>query len=411
MNKISMPRYFYIAKTLEGEPRSGTMEAKNEHELAKILREEGCLLIRTESGETIVKKKFTILISIFGRVSLTEKIMFTRNLRVMIAAGVPLPRALEILANQSKSNKFRKAILGIQEKIIRGQAFSAALTKYPNIFSELFVNMVKVGEESGTLEDVLKVVTQQMEKEHEIKTKITGAMVYPAVIILAMIVIGTIMLIVVIPKLAQVFAEFGTDLPFTTRMVIAVGTFLGKFWYLLPFGILALVILLRIVLKTKPGRLTFDTIVLKIPIIAPIIKKTNSAQTVRTLSSLITAGVPIVRSLEIVSNTLNNIYYKKAIFETAERVRKGAKLAEVLKDYQKLYPNLVIQMIAVGEETGETSDILEKLAGFFEEEVANATKNLSAVIEPVLMLIIGAAVGFFAVSIIQPIYSMLGAIK
>jgi len=318
---------------------------------------------------------------------------------------------LEILANQSKSKKFKKTLFGIQEEITRGQAFSAALGKYPNIFSELFINMVKVGEESGTLEDVLRVVTQQMEKEHEIKSKIKGAMVYPAVIISAMLVIGVIMLIVVIPKLAQVFEEFGADLPLSTRMVIAVGTFLGKFWYLLPFGILALIILLRIILKTKPGKVAFDTIVLKIPIIAPIIKKTNSAHTVRTLSSLIAAGVPIVRSLEIVSNALSNIYYKRAISEAAERVRKGAKLAEVLKNYNKIYPNLVIQMIAVGEETGETSNILEKLAGFFEEEVANATKNLSAVIEPVLMLIIGAVVGFFAVSIIQPIYSMMGTIK
>jgi len=249
-----------------------------------------------------------------------------------------------------------------------------------------------------------------MEKEHEIKSRIKGAMIYPAVIIFAMVCIGVLMLIIVIPKLSAVFSELGVDLPLTTKIVIAIGTFLSKFWFLLPIGILVFLFLLRVILKTKTGKLVFDTFVLKIPVISSIVKKTNSAHTVRTLSSLIAAGVPIVRSLEIVSGTLGNVHYRKAMSEAAERVKKGAKLAEILKRYENIYPTLVIQMIEVGEETGKTSDVLEKLAEFFEEEVANATKNLSAVIEPVLMLIVGAVVGFFAISMIQPIYSMVGTL-
>jgi len=403
-----MPRYNYIGKTLEGEPRSGTIEAKDEYQLARILRREGCILISAESGEAKKeKKKFTFSIPFFGWVSLTEKIMFSRNLGVMIAAGVPLPRGLKILSGQSKNKKFKRILLDVREEIIKGKTFSGALSRYSKVFSELFVSMVKVGEETGTMEDVLKVVVQQMEKEHQIKSKIKGAMVYPAVILSAMICIGILMLIMVVPRLAKVFVELGVELPMTTKLVIATGSFLAKFWYTLPVIIIFVIVLLRTALRTKVGKLVFDTLILKIPIFSPIIKKTNSAHTVRTLSSLISAGVPIVRSLEIVSNSLSNVNYKKAISEAAEKVRKGGKLAEVLKKYENIYPNLVIQMIEVGEETGETANILEKLAEFFEEEVSNATKNLSAVIEPVLMLIIGAAVGFFAISMIQPIYSIM----
>lgn len=402
-----MPRYNYLAKTLEGEEKTGTAEAENEYELARVLRQEGCILIKAILEGEVSKKGFSLAVPFLGWVSLTEKIMFARNLGVMIAAGISLPRALDILVDQTKNKKFKKTLLKIREEIIQGKAFSEALEKHPSIFSELFCSMIRVGEETGTLEDVLKVLVDQMEKEYQIKSKVKGAMVYPSVIILAMLGIGVLMLIVVVPKLAEVFSELNVELPLTTRMVITVGNFLGKFWYFIPPGVLIIIVLLRMASKTKTGRLVLSTLSLKMPIISPIIKKTNSAHTVRTLSSLIAAGVPIVRSLEIVSGSLGNIYYQQALAEAAERVKRGAKLAEVLRKYKNIYPGLVFQMIEVGEETGETSDILKKLAQFYEEEVANATKNLSAVIEPVLMLIIGAVVGFFAISMIQPIYSMM----
>jgi len=406
-----MPRYNYIAKTIKGEVKSGILKAEDKHELARILRKQGYVLISANPEDKIsLKKKLIVSLSFFGRVSLTEKLIFTRNLQVMISAGISLPRALKILATQAKSKKLRNALLGAEKEVIKGNSFSDALKKYPGIFPELFQSMIKVGEEGGTLEEVLGVLTQQMEREHELRSKIKGAMIYPAVIVTAMVLIGILMLILVVPKLAQTFADLEIELPFTTQLVIALGSFLAKFWYLLPVIILLLVVLLRVALKTKIGKLISDTLVLKIPIVASVVRKTNSASTVRTLSSLIVAGVPIVRSLEIVSGTLGNIYYKRAISEAANQVRKGAKLSEVLKEHQDIYPTLIIQMVEIGEETGETSSILEKLAEFFEDEVARATKNLSALIEPILMLAIGAAVGFFAISMIQPMYSMLGAL-
>lgn len=408
-----MPLYSYRAKSFKGETKLGVLEAKDEHQLARLLRQEGYILIEATLEEEVREKKGRIefFFPFFDRVKLKEKIFFIRNLQVMIGAGVALPRGLEILARQAKSRKFRKTLLDIEQRIIKGESFSDSLSKHPGVFSELFVNMVKVGEEAGTLENVLKILAQQMEKENELKSKIKGAMIYPLVIILTMIGIGILMLIMVVPKLAETFKELNIELPFTTKIVIALGKFLAQKWYLVILTILALFFGLKIILKTKRGKQVVDFLFLKIPIISPIVRKTNSAYTVRTLSSLVAAGVPIVQSLEIVSRVLGNCYFREAIAKAAERVRKGSKLSESLRPYEELYPSVVIQMIEVGEETGETSTILEKLAYFFEEEVAIIIKNLSSLIEPVLMLIIGAVVGFFVVSMVQPMYSMLGAIK
>jgi type IV pilus assembly protein PilC len=407
-----MPTYFYTAKSISGESKSGTREAKDEHELARILRQEGYVLISATLEEKIKeKRKLRIPLLFFGKVKLKEKIFFTRNLRVMIAAGLPLPRALKTLAEQSKNKKFRDALEDIKEEVIKGRSFSQALSRHSNIFSELFQNMIKVGEESGTLEEVLRVLAEQMERENELKSKIKGALIYPAVIITAMLGIGILMLIMVVPRLAQTFEELKIELPMTTRFVIFLGNFLAQKWYLALLIILGLVILIRAAIRTKIGKRIIDNITLRIPIVSTLVKKTNSAYTARTLSSLIVAGVPIARSLEIVSRTLGNIYFQEAIAATVDKVKKGEKISTTLKAYQHLYPLIVIQMIEVGEETGETSTVLAKLADFFEEEVTTTTKNLSAVIEPVIMLLIGGAVGFFAISMIQPMYSMLQAIK
>ncbi len=406
-----MPRYSYIAKSLEGEEMSGTAETKDTRQLARTLKNQGFILIKAfPEKEKSKKERLDISIPFLSGVSLTEKLMFTRNLQVMISSGLPLPRTLQTLADQTKSAKFKKAIFEIREKIIKGNSFSSSLADHPDIFSELFQNMIKAGEEAGNLDEVLKILSQQIEREHELKTKIKGALVYPAVIILTMAGIGILMLVMVIPKIAETFEELGIELPLTTRAVIGFGTFLAEKWYLAILIIIGLFFLFWLILRTKKGKEKIDSLLLKLPIISPLIKKTNSAYTVRTLSSLISAGVPIVRSLEIVSGVLGNIHYKTAISQAAKRVRKGEKLSKAFEDYKNIYPIVVLQMIKVGEETGETSSILAKLATFFEEEVGNATRNLASVIEPILMLIIGVVIGFFAISMIQPMYSMLGAI-
>ncbi len=405
-----MPRYSYISKTLNGDTKTGVLDAENEKELARVLRQEKSVLISAvlENKEKN-KKGVSFSLPFFKGVPLAEKIMFTRSLGVMISAGVSLPRALKILTEQAKSKSFKRAIINIAEEITKGSSFFEALSSYPNIFSDLFLNMVKIGEESGTLEDVLKVLTLQMEKDYELRSRIKNAMVYPIVVLTAMIIIGVLMMIIVVPQLAKTFEDLGIELPLTTKLVIGFGTFLANWWFLLPILVLFLAILFQRIVKTKAGKSAFDAVILHLPVVSPIVRKTNSARTTRALSSLAAAGVPIVRSLEITAGTLGNVYYKKAIIDASEKLKKGIKLSEALNSYKNIYPSIVIHMAAVGEETGELVQMLQKLADFFEDEVSNSMKNLATLIEPILMLIVGAAVGFFAISIMQPIYGLVNA--
>lgn len=407
-----MAHYSYFAKSLTGEPRSGSSEAKDEHELAKSLRQDGYILIKAEleRKKPLAKRDILEVFSRFQKIPLTEKIFFTRNLRIMIGAGVPFPRAIRTLANQSKNKRFQNILFKIEEDISRGQNLSDSLSHYPQAFSELFVSMIKVGEESGTLEEVLKNLSHQMEREEDLKSKVKGAMIYPAVILSVMILIGILMMIMVVPKLAAVFEDLKVELPFTTKIIISLAQSLTKYWPILIPLLIFLPILLKLILKNKKVKRIIDNIFLKFPLISPIVKKINAASTSRTLAALISSGVPIVRSLEIVVNTLGNSYFREAIQKAAEDVQKGKKLSQSLEKYQNLYPSILVQMLAVGEETGETSEILGKLADFYEEEINDTTKNLSSIIEPILMVVIGAAVGFFAISMIQPMYSMMGAI-
>jgi len=272
-----MPKYSYTAQSLKGESKSGSLEAKDEHQLARVLRQEGLILIRAELEEKLAKKSFEIPLPSFG-VSLTEKLFFTRNLRVMVSAGLPLPRALQTLAKQAKKKKFKDAILNIREEIVKGKSFSDCLTAYPDIFSELFQSMVRVGEESGTLEDTLRTLSRQIEREYDLKSKIKGAMIYPAVIICAMIGIGILMLVMVVPQLAQTFEELEIELPLTTQIVIGLGNFLAQKWYLAILIVFVLVSLFWRATKTKAGKEIIDKLTLKIPIIAPIIRKINTLQ-------------------------------------------------------------------------------------------------------------------------------------
>jgi len=336
--------------------------------------------------------------------------MFINNLQLMVSTGVSLPRAFSILSEQTKNRKFKKVLKEISEKIVKGKDLSESLSDYPNIFSEIVCSMVSVGEEAGTLEKVLNILAKQLEKEHDLRSKLKNAMIYPVILISFMIIIGIVMMIMVVPKFSELFSSLGITLPIATRILIFIGNGLAKYWYLLPIILLVLFFLIRIILKTPAGKSLWDGWSLRIPVIGKIIIKTNTTYTSRTLGSLIASGVPIVRSLEVVSKTLGNVHYKRAIADTEEKIKKGSTLSEALMEYENLYPSVIPQIIRIGEETGKTSNVLEKIAEFFEKEVDNITKNLSAVLEPFLILLVGLCVGFFALSIIQPLYGMLNTI-
>jgi type II secretory pathway component PulF len=405
-----MPNYFYTAKSFDGQTKTGDIFAKDLHELATVLKDQDMILIKAIDQEKKEKKNTFVLPSFSSGVPAVEKIMMVKNLQVMIAAGLSVVKSFQVLSNQTKKKKLKMALIDIKKKISKGDSLSSALSHYPAIFSEFFLSMVKVGEESGTLEEVLKVLSSQLEKEHRLKSKIQGAMIYPCIILVVMIMVGIVVATVVLPSLDSFFSSLNTEMPFYTKMIIWAGRFSVRYWPLLIITPLALFGSLWMVLKTKWGKKAEDAVLLKVPLFSPLVKKSNCAVLIRSLSSLIASGVPFTRSLEVTAETVGNYYFKKALQESLEKVKKGDKLSKALASYQDIFPFGIIEMIEVGEETGKTSTILKELANFYEEETIAATEKLSAAIEPILIVVLGLSVGFFAISIIEPMYSSLGAI-
>lgn len=404
--------FYYKAKTHDGKDKSGTMEAKDKHSLAQALRQKGFILTLAQNLEQEEKEAPLLdkIKKIIGRVSLIEKTIFARHLSVMIGAGFSLHKALEALSAQTKNQNFKKIINNIVLSIKKGENLAGAFAHYPKVFDNFFVSMIKVGEKGGKLEEILKILAQHLKRVHKFKSKVKGAMIYPCVIVIAMTAIGILMMVVVIPKITAMFDELDMNLPFTTQILIAVSNFLTNYFILGIFLLIGFIFLLFKLFKTKKGKYVLSWFFLKSPFVKNITKKINCARFARSLSSLMESGVPIVESLTISGQTVNNVFYSDSLLQIAINVKKGKTLHESIEKYKNIYPILVSQMISVGEETGELSEIVARLADFYEEEVTNITDNLASIIEPVLMIIIGIAVGFFAISMIQPMYSMMEGI-
>jgi type IV pilus assembly protein PilC len=405
-------RVFYSAKNYSGETKSGEMDVKNERDVATQLRAEGYILtsfkeLKEEKANEVGVKFLDRLFSI----SLKDKLMFTRNMSVMISSGLPISRAVKNISSQTKNKKFQEILTNIFDDIQAGTTFADGLARYPGVFGDLFVNMVRVGESSGNLEEILEILSIQLEKEHDLMSKIKGAMTYPAVIIVAMIGIAVLMLTYILPKMMGVFADMKVDLPASTKFIIALSDLLRAHAFLVAIGFGVFILTIRFLLTTEKGKKALGFILINIPVIKNMVIKVNCARFSRIYSSLLRSGVPVVQALTIISNTLTNYYYKKAIMEGVEDVQKGISLSAVIEKNPKVFPLLMAQMAQVGEETGKTETVLLKLAEFYEDEVNQISKNMSSIIEPVLMIFIGGAVGFFAISMLQPMYSLMDNIK
>lgn len=404
-----MITFFYRVRDSEGNIKTGTQDAASKQDLARLLADKGYAVTSVEELNNGTKKKKELKFS-FGSVSLVEKIMFTRNLAVMIGAGLSLSKAIDVLAVQTSNVKFQQTLSAVSKDIQKGESFATGLEKHKKIFPDLYVNMVKIGETSGNLQQVLGSLAIQMKKDHDVVSRVKGALMYPAVILIAMTGIGALMMTIVVPSLAKTFEDIGTELPASTRFIIGLSDFLVNFWYIAILILVVLIYSIRAALKTSQGKRFFDKAILKAPVFSRLSRQMNSARFSRTLAILIESGVPIVNALEIISNTLTNSLFADSLRAAAKGIQQGKQLHEILKQYENLYPPMVFQMIEVGEETGALTKIMSQLADFYEEEVENVTKNLSTIIEPLLMVVIGAAVGFFAVSMITPMYSVMDSI-
>lgn len=407
-----MPKYSYTARGLSGEIKGGEATAQDEKNLAQQLRGEGFLVtsitLVAEEDMNSVSVKF---MDRFQSVPLKEKMVFARNLSIMVASGLTVSRAISNLAIQTQNKTFNKILLDIHEEIQGGVTLGDGLQKYVNIFGDLFVNMVKVGETAGNLDEVLNIVAVQLEKEHDLKSKVKGAMIYPGVILTVMLIIGYIMLTFVLPKLLGVFKDMGTQLPMMTQMIVDLSDILRNNGPLTAVLLVVFIFFMQWFLRQTSGKKALSWVAIHAPIFSPLVKQVNCARFARIYSSLLKSGVGSVESLKIISHTLTNYYYQQALLGSVEDIQKGVSLSKILSDHQDIFPILVSQIVQVGEETGKTETVLLQLAEFYEEEVDQITKNLSAIIEPVLMVFIGGAVGFFAVAMLQPMYSMMDSVK
>ncbi len=407
-------KFTYTATDTDGHTYSKQVEAENRFEVYGLVRKEGATIVSVKeagSGMSLGGLEHMSFATLFSRIKMIEKILFARNLGAMISAGLTVTRAIEVMDRQSKNPKFKEVLTTLREDIAKGGDLNSAMQKHPQVFSSLMVSMVRAGEESGKLAEALGQISVQMEKVYELRKRIKGAMIYPAIIVFALIVIGALMMIYIVPTLSDTFTAMDVELPATTQFVISLSNFLVNYTLLALLMLVGSVATLYYGLKTKVGSELFDTFVLKIPMIGGIVREANAASTARTLASLLSSGVQVLSSFEITEDVIQNHHFKGVLRQAREQVQKGVEVSSVFRQNEHLYPPLVGEMISVGEETGKLPDLLDELAKYYEREVEQKTANMSTFIEPFLMLIVGAAVGFFAISMLSPIYSITSSIQ
>lgn len=401
-------RFQYRAIDKSGQEVHGVSEAVDRFALAREMRMRNLTLASAvpekKAGDSFFNLR-RLGELVFGRVRMKDKIVFAGSLSAMISAGLSLSRALRVMEKQA-TGAFKKVLVELVEQVNRGASLSQGLSSFPGVFPPVFVAMAAAGEESGNLSQSLEITRQQLARGYDLLRKVRGAMIYPAIILSLIVVIGVLMMMFVVPTISRIFEDFEADLPFSTQVVIGVSNFIAHQTVLFFAIVLSVVVFFVGFFKSRSGRHLFATLLLRAPIFSTLVKNYNSAVIMRTLSSLISSGVGMVEAIEITSQVIQNPHYREVLSGSAEKVQKGRPLSETFKEYEKLFPVFVGEMAEVGEESGNLAKMLMRGAVFFEEEVEQTTKNLSTVIEPALMILVGAAVGFFAVAIIGPIYSL-----
>ncbi len=401
-------KLIYKAQRKDGTIATGEAEAADEFALAREMKEHGDFLITAHPVEAR-PSIFAVLarFSLFGKVSPEETAALTRNLGAMITAGLPLARSLAVLARQARNRRLKEVVEMVREDIVKGSELNIAMKKAPEVFSPLVIAMVKAGEESGGVADALTIVATQLEQSNLLRKRVRGAMIYPSIVVIALLIVGFLMMTFVVPALTATFKELNVELPAATRLLILISDTLAAHTFSAVVAIAAFIFLARAGIRTKRGTRILEAILMRTPIIGPIIQELNTARTARTLSSLLSSGVGLVEALTITEEVVQNSYYKDALHEATGRVEKGVALSEAITKYETLYPPLMSEMIAVGEETGKLTPMLSNVTDFYENNISQVTKDLSTIIEPILMAVIGAGVGFFAFSMITPLYTVL----
>ncbi len=398
-------KFFVLVRTNNGKKEKRVIEAASRFAVYDIIEKEKASVI-TLSEKSGFTMPAWLNISFGTGVSPDELVMVIKNISSMLDAGLTLSRALSIAVRQTRNKRFSRILSSVTESVKRGSTFHEALSEHKKLFSQLFISMTHAGEESGTLASSLRIVGTQMEQSRTLTKKVRGAMIYPIIIIIAMVIISILMLLFVVPTLTATFVQLGISLPLSTRIIVGTSSFLVHHTILVLLGIVAFVVgMISFAHSHFGGKLLFS-IVLHTPVIGGLVQETYAARTARTLSSLLASGVDMLGAISITREVVGTEAFASILAEAEIRVRKGEQLSATFMDHLNRYPIMFSDMIAVGEETGKLAPMLEQVADFYEQDVQQRTKDLSTIIEPVLMIVIGTGVGIFAISIIAPIYSL-----
>jgi len=346
----------------------------------------------------------------FSRVKAIDKINLARNLGLMLEAGLALSRALSVIERQSKKKALKEILVDIMANINRGVTFADSLAKHPRVFPPIFVSMVHAGEQSGSLSGSLKAVADQMDSTYTLKRRVKGAMIYPAVILSVMILIAILMMIFVVPTLMSTFADLNVPLPPTTQFVLITSNIIQKQGLPVLLAIAVVVGTMWWWSRKASGKKVMHKLMLKLPIVGPLVQEVNTAHTARTLSALLTAGVDVVESVDITAAVVQNVHFRAVLRGAEDAIKKGELMSKIFEAHEDLYPVFFAEMMSVGEETGQIGSMLFNVARYYEDDVGEKTKDMSTVIEPILIVLIGAAVGFFAIAMISPMYSLVNVI-
>jgi len=403
-----MAQFNWEGTTKSGQVMKGVMEAPSEDAVKAQLRSQGIVPGKIKEAG----KGLDMELKIPGfepKVTTKDLVVFTRQFATMIDAGLPLVQCLDILSKQQENKTFKKNLLQVKEDVESGSTFADALKKHPKAFDELYVNLVAAGEIGGILDTILNRLAAYIEKAMKLKKKVKSAMTYPATIVGIAVLVITVILVFVIPQFQSMFADFGQTLPLPTLVVIALSEFIQSYILVIIAGCFATVWILKRIYRTPKGRLYMDTMFLKLPVMGVLIRKVAVAKFTRTLGTMVSSGVPILDGLDIVAKTAGNKIVENAIYKVAQSISEGKTIAEPLEK-SGVFPPMVCQMIAVGEQSGSIDTMLNKIADFYDDEVDDAVGNLTAMMEPLLMLFLGTTVGGLVIAMYLPIFQLAGAV-
>lgn len=399
-----MPDYSYVAINKEGKQVKGSMQASDVVAVRSKLKMDGMTMVSAKE-QSILTKDIQIG---SGKPKTRDLCVFCRQFASILSAGVTVVEALRMLSDQTESVPLKKALIKTRELVQQGETLADAMAQSPKVFDSMFTNMVAAGEESGSLETCVTRMGVQLEKSDKIASLIKSALIYPIAVIVITIAVVILMSLLVVPKFADMFESMGSELPWSTKAVCAIADFLMYKWYILVAIVAAVVIIYKAIGKTEKGKAFYGKIAISAPIFGPLSQKSNSARFARTMSTLVSSGMGITTAIEITGRAMKNILYKYALEKAKDEVEQGIPLSVPIRKAEKEFPPLVHNMLAIGEETGSIENMLDKVAEYYEEETEIASKSMTELMQPVIIVVLGAVVGLMVLAMYQPMISMYG---